>query len=235
MNEKTLKVTVTDIIEETHNVKTYTLVPVKEKKLVFLPGQFVNLYVNTGELVKRSYSIASSPLERNSIRLTIEKVPGGKLTPYLHDTVKTGDVLDMSYPMGSFTYSEEDKSIVLMAAGTGIVPFMSMMDYCTQKNLDTKITLFYSCKTPEDILFRRRLKELQADYQNIKVCLTLTRDPEWKGHCGRIDRRFIAGNVNRITESTFYLCGSLEFVRAMAGMLKEMGVDRKKIKRDVWI
>ncbi|MBN2367909.1 oxidoreductase [Candidatus Woesearchaeota archaeon] len=231
MDEETINAEVINIIDETPDVKTFRLQP--EHKLDFIPGQFVNIYVNIGKLVKRSYSIASSP-SKEYIDLTIKKVQGGKLSPHMHDKVKIGDKINISYPEGRFTFSEEDTNLVFVSAGCGIVPFMSIMRYSTEKKLNQKIILLYSSKTAQDIVYREELKSLEKENSNIKVFHTITRE-EWDGHTGRIDEAFIKETVGDIQKSTFYLCGSLEFVRTLVEILKEMGVQREKIKRDVWV
>jgi ferredoxin-NADP reductase len=213
------------------------------KRISFLPGQFVFLYVNfenkgkiEGE--RRAFSIASSPLNNSFIELTLKRNPNGKVTPYFLDKVKIGDCFEISNPMGKFTYSKNlGENIVLIAGGSGIVPMKSIMRYCTDEKLDTKITLLYSAKRPEDIIYKEELKELEKTNHNIKIAYTMTQvdRSKWKGYIGRIDKDFILKNVKNITESIYYLCGPLGFIRDIASILKELGVDRRQIKRDVWI
>ncbi len=231
------KVQLIDIKKETKNVKSYFLKSLNGQNLDFLPGQFVNLYVKiNNERVKRSYSIASSPLNKKYVELTIKLVPNGKVSPYMHNGVKVGDIFEISQPRGKFFYMDHLKSIVLIAAGSGIVPFMSMIRYCTEKKLDTKISLLYSSKTEKDIIYQKELEKLEKINSNLKIYHTLTRD-SWKnkrGHTGRINKDFIYETVQNIFKNTYYICGSFGFVHDMAEILKEIGINRKQIKRDVW-
>jgi len=93
MDEPRIKVKVSEIRCETGNVKTFKLI-LAEGEIVFTPGQFVMLYAKIdGEEVGRAYSIASSPLDKGSIELTIELTPDGRLTPFFHKKVEVGDVV----------------------------------------------------------------------------------------------------------------------------------------------
>lgn len=237
MNQKIFPVKITRIIEEAQNVKTYRLTPINGEKIDFLPGQFVFLYVKIGkEKLKRAYSIASSPLKKKYIDLTIKRTLGGKVTPHILDSVKIGDFFEISNPQGKFNYSEDNgNNITLIAGGTGIVPFISILRYCTEKKLDTNITLFYSAKNEELILYRKELEKLEKINTNLKIIYTLTQTKNgWKGHRGRIDKEFITQNINVLESNMFYLCGPLGLIRDTANTLISLGVDRKKIKRDVW-
>src|SRR3989338_7885665 len=234
MDEPRIKVKVSEIRCETGNVKTFKLI-LAEGEIVFTPGQFVMLYAKIdGEEVGRAYSIASSPLDKGSIELTIELTPDGRLTPFFHKKVEVGDEFEISQPKGHFTYTEEmGNEIVLIAGGSGVVPFMSIMKYCTQKKLDTKITLLYSAKTVDRIIYREELNRLADENRNITVLYTITRQTEgWDGRAGRIDRQLLEGNFS--PKKLFYICGPIPFIRDIGATLKELGADRQNIKRDVW-
>ena len=234
---ETYKVEIVHIEKETPTVKTFRLKLLHDKKMNFLPGQFVVLHDKIkGKVVKRSYSISSSPLYNTYIEITLKQIEKGEMSSFMHEQIKVGDVLEIEGPKGHFTYEENmNKRICLLAGGSGISPMRSIILYCTEKELDTKIVLFYSVKTPEDIIFRKELIELEKRNENLKIVYTMTRvTPDiWK-NIGRINEVLIEKEVKHIKETKYYLCGPLPFIRTIVSFLKKFGVDRKNIKRDVW-
>ena len=122
MNAKIVKISC-----QCDDVLSFTLHP--EKEFDYKSGQFVMLEaVIFGKKVKRPYSIGSSPLS-NDIELTVQRVPNGLFTTFLFESAKVGDEFEMSGPFGKFCYEDSMKDVVLIAAGSGIVPMMSIMRY----------------------------------------------------------------------------------------------------------
>lgn len=232
-----IKIKLLEIINETELVKTFRFKPLSGKIPEFLPGQFVFLYATiNGEEVKRAYSIASSPLDE-TLDLEIELVENGKMTTFLHTKVKVGDMLEIDAPQGHFKFQEDmTNKLIMIAGGSGIAPMRSIIRYCTQKNLSTQLNLFYSSRTEDRIVYKKEFEELEKKNPNFKFLNTLTRnkDLNWKGNQGRINKEMIIDNSENIEDSMFFLCGSTTMVKSMRDLLKEMDIDRKKIKMDVW-
>ncbi len=222
---------VVEIREETPSVKTFRLM--LEVSMDFLPGQFVFLYVTlNNERLKRAYSIASSPYDNGLIELTLKKEQHGKVSTYMDEVVKVGDKLEISKSMGKFFLTDEMKSVALIAGGSGIVPFRSMLRYCRKKGLNTKISLFYSAKKAQDIIYRQELDDFNSG--DTKIIYTLTRDDNWTGYKGRINAKLISDNIDNLKETKYFLCGPLEFIRSVVEILTTLGVERQNIKREVW-
>ena len=235
MDER-IKMKVVEIISETDTMKTFKFLPVENKKLNYLPGQFVFLYTTIeGEEIKRAYSVASSPLDE-TLDLGLELVENGKMTTLFHNQVKVGDVFEVSQGKGHFKYTEDIKKAVMLAGGSGITPMRSITRYCTQKNLNTDLILLYSARTEDKIVYNKEFEDLAVKNSHFKFVKTLTRnqDPNWNGKQGRITKEFILEQAGDITNAMFYLCGSTKMVKSMVDMVKELGVDRTKIKMDLW-
>ena len=117
------------------------------EEINFKPGQFIQLkaplYEGNDEEVYRAYSIASSPFEKNYIELFIGYVPNGICTTYVHKHLKVGDTVQINGPYGDFYFHEDsDREIILVAAGTGIAPILSILRYMKEKNINRKATFF---------------------------------------------------------------------------------------------
>src|SRR5215475_14798748 len=142
---------VTEIIPETADTKTLRCT--RPADFDFLPGQFVNvtLALPGGQRVRRAYSIASSPLEPE-LDLTVRLLPGGLVSPILTNEVAKGDRLSLKGPYGRFVL--EDKRLVWIAGGSGIVPFRSMWRYIDQKALSTPFLLLYAVQDVDHLIYR---------------------------------------------------------------------------------
>lgn len=97
---------VADIVEETHDVKTFRLVGEKPVLFSYRPGQFITFLLNIdGQDVERSYSMSSSPSRPHVLELTVKRVPGGVVSNWLCDHVKLGQRLTIKGPLGRTSIS----------------------------------------------------------------------------------------------------------------------------------
>ncbi|MFN3870584.1 MAG: ferredoxin reductase [Aquificaceae bacterium] len=223
------------IIQETPSAKTLVF-DIKGIDFDFYPGQYVMLNVPyQGELLKRAYSIASPPTQRETLELTIKRVPGGKASAFLTERVKEGDEFLIKGPYGKFLWVPHmGTNLVLIGAGSGIVPLMCILRYIVSANLEhVKATLLYSNTHYEEIIYREELEKLRK-HSNIKVVHTLTRShpPHWQGYTGRINTSMLLKEIEDIPTNLYYLCGPPAFVDDIAQMLLELGVDKEQIKKE---
>ena len=140
---------VTEIIQDTHNVYTFRLQGDPLCRFVYYPGQFCTLVLNIdGKKVVRSYSISSSPTRPFSLEITIKRVPGGLVSNWLPDNLRVGDRLEISGPKGRFclTPGQIPSKLLLLAAGSGITPLMSMTRWLCDLSagVDIKLQIEYA-------------------------------------------------------------------------------------------
>jgi len=222
------------IRQETHDVKTFRFWP--DKKINFIPGQFFLMFANIGgQEVKRSYSIASSPTEGDHLDFTIKIYPDGQMSQYLNK-FRVGSSVELLGPYGAFTLKDDLSNVVLLCAGTGVAPMRSMAKYILDKEMPVDITLIYSVKTPEDIIYRKELNEL-ANNSNFRYVQTITRPTgfSWEGLTGRIDTNLIRKSVPDIRNSMYYICGPPEMVKGMVSILKgDLKIPDSQIKLEAW-
>ena len=119
---------VQDVVDVTHDVKTFTLASAGQHLFHFEPGQFVTLRLDVdGTEVLRSYTVSSPPTRPHALSITVKRKPGGVVSPWLHDTVRPGTELRVQPPLGVFSTSRHPASKYLfLSAGSGITPLMSM-------------------------------------------------------------------------------------------------------------
>lgn len=231
---------VSNIFRETPNVKTFRLVSPLGKGLPFtyLPGQFLTLSALIDKkTVTRSYTIASSPTEVSFCDLTIKREDQGTFSRYLHDLIKEGDLIDAKGPSGPFVFTGiETNSIVLIGAGIGITPMMSVLRFLTAKAWPGKITLLFTFRNSGDYLFQRELEELKSKIPNFKLVVTATGEvgSDWIDLRGRITKELLATAVPDIASSRVHLCGPVLFMEGMKKFLSELSVPKEAIKTEAF-
>lgn len=230
--EKT--VPVSEIFQETPDTKTlrFSL----DKPMAFIPGQFVMLSVNIPDKEKpekRAFSFSSSPLRQDYFDLTIKKEFKGLVSGFLVDTIKEGDRFFIKGPYGKFKLDNDDmKEVVLIGAGSGIAPLRSMLQYILDKKLDTKVTLFFSVKKPEDIIFKEELEQLHKDHDNFTYVLAVTQVEHEHGHSGRINIDLI--KMHTINPEAYFICGPTPMVNSIRQQLYDDGVPKENVKTEKW-
>lgn len=228
------------IFDETPTVKTFRLkrpdcgsIP-----FTFLPGQFLTFSADIdGKPIRRSYTIASSPTQRDYIEITVKREDQGAESRYLHDHVATGDLLSVSGPSGAFTFTgSETDSIVLISGGVGITPMMCIVRYLTDCSYPGDIFFLHGARTPRDYIFRDELDYLRRRHRNVHVSATMS-DPAgtaWTGSRGQISKAFITGAVTDIARRRVHVCGPPAMMEAVMAELIELGVPKGKIKSEAF-
>ena len=195
----------------------------------------VRLTAEDGYQAQRSYSIASGP-EDAALRLTIERLKDGEVSPYMVDELRPGDELELRGPIGGHFVWEPRSGgpLLLIAGGSGVVPFRAMLRHHVTSGADAAVRLVYSARSPDEVLYRKELDSLMSDH-GIGVHTALTRSwPEhWKGHRGRVTPellRDVAWLPDR--RPLIYICGPTGFVETIARDLVEAGHDPSCIRTE---
>lgn len=232
---------VAEIFDETPNVKTYRLTDPDGGKLPFnyLPGQFITVTVAPkGVPVKRSYTIASSPTDRDYCEITVKHEEKGTVSHYLHTQVHVGELLQLTGPSGQFTFTEkEGDSVVLIAGGVGVTPMMSVIRYLTDHSWKGEMYFFYSCKNEAAIIFREEIFYLQKRHPNLKSCIILDEPPahqEQEYVIGRISKELMGQRVPDLTSRRIHICGPKPMMEAVKQMLAELNVPKENVKTEVF-
>ena len=232
---------VSEIFEETPQVKTFRLTDAGGGKLPFLclPGQFLSLTViPDGTPVSRSYTIASSPTHREYCELTVKHEEQGVVSGYLHAQVHVGELLQLLGPSGRFTFTEHDAdSLVLIAGGVGITPLMSVLRYLTDHSWKKDIFLFVSCKNESSIIFKEEIEYLRERHPNLHVWITLTRPghkPKAAYHSGRLTKEMLAEHAPDLASRRVHICGPPPMIEAMQQMLDELNVPKENIRVEIF-
>jgi len=220
---------------QTHDTKTLRFEVPRERRFRAKPGQFLTFqWTIDGQRVSRSYTISSSPVHENFVEITPKRMENGCVSVFLNERAKPGLTVEASGPYGRFYFDETlHKSIVLIAAGSGITPMISMLCYIDDLELATPVTLLYCVRTSADVIFENELARLSRSLPNFKYELCLSRpDPTWKGRSGRLTEDFVSQSVTDLDSPTFFLCGPNGFMDHARHVLLSLGVTRERILQE---
>lgn len=131
-----------------------------ERPIAFLPGQYVNLHV-PGSKETRSFSFSSAP-NQTELAFLIRDVPNGLMSTYMRSKAVTDDFMMFSGPYGSFYLRPTVRPILMLAGGTGLAPFLSMLLWLKDNPTDQSILLAYGVNTNDDLVELGSLAELKA-------------------------------------------------------------------------
>ena len=228
---------ITEMVKETPDVVRFRFEPKDGTKMGFEPGMFVMLaYVDpsTNEKTARAFSIASAP-SQDFLEFYISMVHG-KLTSRL-ENAKVGDMYRITGPYGQFKFvPNADKKVLFLAGGTGLAPFMSMLREIRLLSSGNDVSMLYSVKYPNEVIRRDELAELGRQ-MDLKTVITVTRPQPgdgWTGQTGHIDSEMIKRYAPDFAERVPYICGPLNFAKAMKDALVSLEVPPERIKADVW-
>jgi ferredoxin-NADP reductase len=229
----TLRLTQTE--QQTHDTRTLRFKVVNGKRPCAKPGQFLTFqWTVNGQRAPRSYTISSSPIHEDYIEITAKRVENGHVSLFLNEVAKPGLEVEASGPYGRFYFDQSrHKSIVLIAAGSGITPMMSMLSCIDDLKLTNPVTLLYCVRTHKDIIFQDELVRLTSSLLNFKYEVCLSRPhPTWKGRSGRLTEEFVSQYVSELKSPTFFLCGPKGFMDNACRILSTLGVHADRILQE---
>lgn len=235
---------VIEVIEETHDTKTFVMVDADEgdRPWDYWAGQYLTFRFDdiSEKPIVRSYTMSSSPNQGETCAFTVKRVEKGLISNWLCDHVKVGTVLRARGPIGRFIYeSEKDMGhLVMVAAGSGVTPFVSIMrEHATklgQKGSPKKMTLLVSYRSRQDLILAKDLDSLKKT-PGCQVFITLSRDASapsdfWQG---RISAETIRKSVaNDFTNCTFMSCGPTAIMDLTCQVARDHGVPEEQIKKE---
>ncbi|MGI0100924.1 MAG: ferredoxin--NADP reductase [Candidatus Micrarchaeaceae archaeon] len=228
-------------IDETPEVLIIKLMPDDNLHVRFDPGMFMMITgVDTAgkRYTARAYSIASDP-STQGMEFTVIKEPkhGEHIGTSHFVEANIGDIFMLKGPNGQFRFDPKvNRKVMFIAGGTGLAPFISMLRHIKVTGSSSDVVLLYSVKYPTEVIRKDELSGY-ADSIGIRLVVTVTRPQPgdgWSGQTGHADKDMIAKYAPDFKERTMYICGPLEFVKAVKDALAALGVQPDMVKADVW-
>jgi len=193
----------------------------------------VRLTADDGYQAQRSYSIASAP-EDGYLVLTVERLDDGEVSPYLTEVVEDGDEIELRGPIGGWFVWDERVGgpLLLVAGGSGVVPFRSMLRHHRAVASTVPVRLVLSARTLADVIYRDELMRL-SEGDEIEVVTTLTREQREGFRSGRVDGAFLEEvSWPSADKPLVYVCGPTAFVETVADTLVGLGNDPSRIRTE---
>ncbi|MFG2876642.1 2Fe-2S iron-sulfur cluster-binding protein [Streptomyces sp. NPDC048337] len=218
----TLRVRVRRRVQETPEAVSLVLDP----ELPYSPGQFLTVRIPGG--AARCYSLASSPHTGEPMRITAKRVPGGRGSGWICDTVAPGDELEVLPPAGTFTPGPGglDRDLLLVAGGSGITPVLSLAKSALAAGRGS-VALLYANRDPESVIFRDELWGLAEAHPGR---LTVT---HWLETLQGLPTAVQLGaHLAPYAGRDAYLCGPGPLMDAAESALRSVGAAPRRIHRE---
>jgi len=237
---------VTEIRNECENVKSFTLQAADGHAVpAFKPGQYLSVSVtfDDGSTQLRQYSLSEAP-DGQTLRISVKREkaetdkPDGRVSNWLHDHTAVGHTIKVTHPFGDFTPdTESDAPIVLLSAGVGITPMVSVLKRIAEVNPARHVIFAHAARHSGHHAHRAEINKAKESMPNLSVTTFYEQaSDEELAHgialSGRMD-------VSRLgawdhAEANVYLCGPVEFMQAQWRSLIEAGVPATRLHREVF-
>ena len=238
LHPATLHLVIKEIIDHPlSDAKTYVLSSKDGSPLpYFRAGQYLSLKLKFGEsFVTRAYSIASSPKEAlaGKYYITVRSNPSGFAAEKILSGWKLGDEIISSSPLGQFYYEplRDSKTVIALAGGSGITPFLSMAYAIRDGIEDFNLTLLYGSRNESVILFKDELEKISKECEKVKVVNVLS-DEEKEGYeHGFITSSLIKKYAPQDGNYSIFLCGPEAMYRFVKPEIDSLGLPKKNFRR----
>jgi len=203
---------VVEIVDETHDTKTFWLRPPRSWA-GHDAGQFVTVTCEVnGVATRRCYSLSSRPGEA-LVAITIKRVEGGLMSPWLHERVHVGDHLALSPASGDFTAPSATRApLLFLTGGSGITPAMAILRDLTARGALPDTVFIHHARSPRDLAFADELRALAASHRQLSLHL-LTDDVD-----GFFDEATFTALAPDFAARETYLCGPAPLMDRAAGL-----------------
>ncbi|MCZ4099688.1 globin domain-containing protein [Streptomyces sp. H39-C1] len=204
-----------------------------------LPGQYVSVRMTMPDGVRqlRQYSLSGAP-GGESRRITVKRVqepgaPDGEMSNLLYSTVVAGDELTCSAPFGEVVLEESDRPVVLVSAGIGTTPLMSMLEHLCAAGATRPVLVLHADRSPADHPLRDDLHRCVESLPQARALVWYERPDPVQAPGARAGLMDLDG-VDVPSDASVYLCGPLPFMRVIRGQLLRAGVAARNIHYEVF-
>lgn len=201
-----------------------------------IAGQHVDLRLTAedGYQAVRSYSVAAwvSPCE---LELTVEELDDGEVSPFLVNVLSVGDRVEVRGPVGGwFTWTPDVSGpLQLIAGGSGVVPLMAMLRSHSEARSMSPARLLYSVRSPDTMFYRDELAAFSQEPTRVRVDVAYSRVAPDGKPLGRLTHEIVTAACFTPADSPIiYICGSTNFVEAVASWLVDDGHDAGRIRTE---
>lgn len=207
----------------------------------FRAGQYLTFQLEIdGSIVTRAYSIASSPASalKGEYQITVKRVPDGFVSGYILDNWKVGDYVDSFAPEGVFNYEplRDAKTVMGLAGGSGITPFLSMARAIDDGTESFNLTLLYGARNKDELLFKAELDGIAERNPSFKVVYVLSdAKSKTKGYeKGFISAELIKKYAPENEAYSIFVCGPEAMYNFLHKEIPTLGIERKFVRFELF-
>ncbi|GAB2477259.1 NO-inducible flavohemoprotein [Comamonas humi] len=223
--------TVEKKVQESAEITSFYLVPADGGTVIaHLPGQYIGLRaVVDGEEQRRNYSL-SAPANGRSLRISVKREAGGKVSNFLHDQVQVGGTLQLFPPAGHFTLQDSDKPLVLISGGVGITPTLPML--ATALAAKRPVTFIHCARERSVHAFRERIDQLAAEHPQLTryYCYDRAVPEDQVDAEGYLTEERLGQWLPASRDADVYFLGPRPFMHVLKRSLRNLGVPDKQVR-----
>ena len=210
----------------THDVREIELRLMKPPTIQFKAGQFISFEIakpGSPFMATRPYSIASPPNSSDRLLLVLNLVAGGPGSTNLFN-LRDGDSTQFKGPAGSFYLRDDHRDLLLVATGTGIAPFRSMVLAELEKPGSRQVQLVWGLRSQRDLYYQEEFADLSRAHPRFSFVTALSRpEPGWTGVTGRVTT-YIETHIDAVKNVSVYLCGNGGMIKDVTAIIHAKGL-----------
>ncbi len=230
------------IIDETADVKTFKFIADPIVRFGYSPGQFITLHAQIDQqLENRCYTLSSSPSRPDLISITVKRVEGGLFSNWLHDSFAVGSSIECTKANGVFHLQSSSRAkLLLLSAGSGITPMLSIVRYITDLSLNIDIQFHHSARTDEDLICFEELQLLATQHANLHLSCNFTRQSD-AVNCdivhfsGRLSTDMLNQFSSDLLEREVFVCGPDEFMTNAKMLLTQLDLPGSQYHQESFV
>lgn len=196
----------------------------------FKPGQYIGITLTlNGQEVRRNYSLSNSPGE-NYYRISVKRENDGKVSALLHDQLEPGDTVKFTPPVGDFVLQPAQTPLVLLSAGVGITPAISMLEPAVKSGRPVE---FFHCAINSDHhAFKQHVDDLAKQYDNLSVtyCYSEPSSADTNHLTGFIEHEMVAPLISNPENTDFYFLGPKPFMDRCQQIANGLGIPGERVR-----
>lgn len=227
---KIIKGTVLAIEELTHDIRRLRIKPAKP--MAFSPGQYATLQFTPDHI--RPYSWAGLPND-DEMEFHIRQVPGGRVTDYVFSSLKVGDAVRISGPMGTaYLRQKHTGPMLCVGGGTGIAPIVSIVRGAMAANMHNPVHVYFGVRSQEDSYDLERLRRLAQEHGNMTLHVVVATGPVHAGLRSGLVTDAIQQDLPALKNFVGYFCGAPAMVEALSSLAQSLGMPLDNIHADAF-
>jgi len=194
------------------------------ERISFVAGQYINVVLPDGQ--RRAFSFANPPHDNALIELHVRRIPGGRFTTQVFESMKPGDAIEFEGPLGRFTLHESQRPILFVAGATGFAPIKSIVEDAFHRGVRRPMQLYWGVREPRELYALELAERWQREHANFSVVPVLSHaapDDPWPGRRGLVHEAMLVDHPD-LTGCEVYACGSVQMVDAAVPAFMAQGL-----------